>query len=271
MRVAMGIEYVGTAFCGWQSQERERSVQQTLETAISTVADRAVRVVCAGRTDAGVHAMGQVVHFDTDVRRPTRAWTMGVNANLPADVSVSWARPVDDAFHARFSARFRTYRYVVHNSRLRSAHLADRAWWWRRDLDLDAMRSATMHLLGEHDFSAFRAAECQAKDPVRRITAMAVARSGRLVCIQVTANAFLHHMVRNIAGTLVRVGSGDADPGWVAEVLGGRDRRLAGMTAPAGGLYFLQVDYGDLLDVPKADCGALPGSFGAAEGDPFAL
>lgn len=268
MRLALGIEYLGTAFHGWQRQPGERSVQETLETAVSTVADHPVRVTCAGRTDAGVHALGQVIHFDTDGRRPARAWTMGVNSNLPADVSVSWVSRVGEDFHARFSARSRTYRYVIHNSPLRSALLAERAWWCRRELDLAAMRSAVAHLMGEHDFSAFRATACQAENPVRRVTDSSVFRCGRLVCLQLTANAFLHHMVRNVAGTLVRVGSGEADPGWVAEILEQRDRRLAGMTAPAAGLYFLGVDYGELLQVPQADYGGIPG--GALRG-PFAL
>jgi tRNA pseudouridine38-40 synthase len=269
MRIVLGIEYVGTAFSGWQIQRRERSVQGTLENALACVANHPVQVTCAGRTDAGVHAVGQVIHFDTDADRPEKAWTMGVNSNLPGDVSVCWARRVEEAFHARFSARSRTYRYVIHNAPLRSALLADRAWWLHRELNVERMQAAAGHLLGEHDFSAFRAAECQAKSPVRRLESAVVTRSGHLVWLQVTANAFLHHMVRNIAGTLVRVGTGEADPGWLAEVLGQGDRARAGMTAPAGGLYFLSVDYGILLKVPEPLGGTIPG--GAARTGPIAL
>ena len=269
MRIALGVEYVGTNFHGWQVQRHERSVQATLEAALSRVADHTVQVTCAGRTDAGVHAVGQVVHFDTGARRPERAWTMGVNSNLPGDVCVTWAREADQDFHARFSARSRTYRYVIHNSGLRSGLLADRAWWVYRPLDVRRMQLGADHLLGEHDFSAFRAAECQAKSPVRKLLRASVSRRGRLVFLEVTANAFLHHMVRNIAGTLVRVGSGQEEPDWVAAVLSGGDRKLAGMTAPPGGLYFLAVDYGGQLDVPAEDFSGIPG--GAARDGPSAL
>jgi len=259
MRIALGIEYLGTGFCGWQVQRQERSVQGTLEEALSKVADRPVRVTCAGRTDTGVHALAQVVHFDADMQRPERAWTLGANSNLPADVGVRWARETGDDFHARFSARSRTYRYVIHNARLRSPLLADRAWWYHRSLDADAMQVAVRHLLGEHDFSAFRAAECQAKSPVRRVAEASVTRRGDLILLQITANAFLHHMVRNVAGTLVKVGRGDRPADWVAEVLGGRDRRHAGMTAPPGGLYLVGVDYGGSLAVPEPAWDAMPG------------
>lgn len=269
MRIALGVEYLGTAFSGWQVQRRQRSVQGTLEDALSRIAARPIQVTCAGRTDAGVHAVGQVVHFDTDVDRPERAWTMGANSNLPADVCVSWARRVDSDFHARFSARLRTYRYVIYNARLRSALLADRAWWLYRQLDVDRMQAAANHLVGEHDFSTFRAAECQARSPVRRVDVARVTRTGRLVCLEIRANAFLHHMVRNIVGTLTRVGGGEAEPSWVAEILDRGDRRLAGMTAPAGGLYLLAVDYGGQPQLPVAEPGWLPG--GPAPTRPIAL
>ena len=258
MRLVLGVEYDGTRFCGWQSQQDARSVQQTLEEAVSVVADHPVRVVCAGRTDAGVHALGQVVHFDTEVSRPQRAWTMGVNSNLPEDVSIRWAMECSGDFHARFSARHRTYRYVIHNSRLRSALLAERAWWHHRPLEIKAMQTAGRHLIGEHDFSAFRAAECQASSPVRQIDRLVVGRTGAIVWIEVEANAFLHHMVRNISGTLVRVGRGDADADWVRDVLDRRDRKVAGMTAPAQGLYLLKVDYGEALRTPDPELGAIP-------------
>lgn len=252
MRWVLGVEYDGTAFNGWQSQRDGRSVQDALEAALSRIANRPVRVTAAGRTDSGVHATGQVVHFDTDAERPSRAWTLGVNTALPADVSVRWARPAPDGFHARYGARSRRYQYCILNGPLRSALLRDRVWWVRRPLDAPAMAEAGRCLLGEHDFSAFRAAECQARTATRRITDLDVRRAGPLLRIDVTANAFLHHMVRNIVGTLAVVGRGEADAAWLAGILAGRDRRRAGMTAPAAGLYLVRVDYGGLLGQPPS-------------------
>ncbi len=259
MRIALGIEYVGSGFSGWQVQQGERTVQGALEEALSRVAARSIRVTCAGRTDAGVHALGQVVHFDTDARRPVTAWTLGANSSLPADASVRWALEASDEFHARFSALSRTYRYVIYNAGVRSPLLAGRTWWRRRPLDVDIMQVAVRHLLGEHDFSSFRAAGCQARSPVRRVTEASVTRRGALVCVQITANAFLHHMVRNVAGTLAKVGTGEADPDWVGEVLDRKDRRRAGMTAPPDGLYFVSVDYGPLLPIPEPLHEGIPG------------
>lgn len=259
MRVALGIEYDGTRFCGWQIQDNGRSVQEVLESALSSVADHPLRVTCAGRTDAGVHAVGQVVHFDTECDRPDRAWTMGVNSCLPADVAVRWVSRVGDDFHARFSAVARTYRYVILNDRLRSPLLARRAWWYHRPLDTDVMQTAADMLLGERDFSAFRAAECQAHSPVRTVLSSNVRRDGSLVLIEVTANAFLHHMVRNIAGTLVHIGRGEAEPAWMEAVIAGRDRRGAGMTAPAHGLYFVSVDYRPAFVFPGPRLQPIPG------------
>jgi tRNA pseudouridine38-40 synthase len=200
-----------------------------------------------------VHAVGQVIHFDTDAERPERAWTMGVNTALPPDIAVRWVRRAPPEFHARYSARGRSYRYCIFNAPLRSALLRHRVWWVRRPLNADAMAAAAGCLVGEHDFSAFRAAECQARTATREVARLDVQRAGVFLRIDVTANAFLHHMVRNIVGTLAVVGRGEADVSWVREVLAARDRRRAGMTAPAGGLCLVRVDYGELLPQPDAD------------------
>jgi tRNA pseudouridine38-40 synthase len=243
LRLALGVEYDGTSFAGWEAQPGQRTVQGVLEAALARVADHPVRVVCAGRTDAGVHAWGQVVHFDTRARRDERAWLLGGNANLPPDLGLTWARPVPDDFDARRSARRRRYRYLIYNHSLRPALLRSRVAWECRRLDVEGMQAGADHLLGEHDFSAFRAAACQAKSPVRRVDRLEVARRGRLVAVEVAANAFLHHMVRNIVGALTAVGLGRRPPGWTRDVLEGRDRRLGGVTAPAQGLYLVSVEY----------------------------
>ncbi|MGB5211798.1 MAG: tRNA pseudouridine(38-40) synthase TruA [Gammaproteobacteria bacterium] len=250
MRLVLGIEYDGSRFSGWQSQIGERTVQGVLEQAISEVADHPVALVCAGRTDAGVHAVEQIAHFETSAERPERAWTLGVNSNLPGDVSISWVRPAPPDFHARFSARSRSYRYWIMNSPLRPALLRHRAWWVRRSLDAMSMNQAAGLLMGAHDFSAFRAAECQAKSALRTVSHIGVIREGQLLRLDITANAFLHHMVRNIAGTLVVVGRGDAAPEWVEQVLRGADRRAAGPTAAACGLYLRRVMYPDFPGRP---------------------
>ena len=250
-RVALGVEYDGRAFHGWESQRNARTVQAVLEAALSVVANAPVHTVCAGRTDAGVHGLGQVVHFDAPVLRSAKAWTLGASANLPEDVSVLWARPVAADFHARFSARSRRYRYVILNRRVRPALLRDRVAWECRELDADAMARAAQALIGEHDFSAFRAAGCQARNPVRNLHRLDVARHGDFVVLDVQANAFLQHMVRNLAGTLMAVGMGRQEEGWVGQVLAGRDRRAAGVTAPPGGLYLLGVGYPQHFDLPQ--------------------
>jgi tRNA pseudouridine38-40 synthase len=206
--------------------------------------------VCAGRTDAGVHALGQVAHFDTDAVRAMRSWVLGANSELPPDISVAFAQAVPDHFHARFSAEARTYRYLVLNRSARSALWARRAAWVHRPLATERMAEAAAHLIGEHDFSAFRAAECQAKSPVRRLQRLNVSRSGDLVILEATANAFLHHMVRNLAGLLIAVGKGEAPPSWAAEVLAGRDRTRNAATAPAAGLYFAAVHYPGAFGLP---------------------
>ena len=218
-------------------------MQDALEAALSMVADAPTRVVCAGRTDAGVHAIGQVVHFDTDAVRPDTAWVRGVNAHLPASVAVRWAKPVPDDFHARFSARGRRYRYLLLNRGERPGLMAKRVGWFHRPLDADTMRAAAALLLGEHDFSAFRSVECQAKSPVKTLRRADVARHGDLLVFDFEASAFLHHMVRNIVGALVYVGKGAHPPEWLGELLAGRDRARAAPTFEACGLYFAGVDY----------------------------
>jgi len=242
-RIAIGIEYDGTRYAGWQRQAEVSSVQAEVERALSSVADHPVEVTCGGRTDAGVHALGQVAHFDTHARREPRGWTLGANTLLPGDVAVLWATPVAADFHARYTALSRRYCYVILNRASRPALARHRVCWIHRRLDAEAMHEAAQCLVGEHDFSAFRASECQSRTPVRRLERVAVHRASDRVVIDVVANAFLHHMVRNIAGTLIAVGQGDRPAAWVAEALASRDRRAAGITAPAAGLYLTAIDY----------------------------
>jgi len=243
MRIALGLEYDGSGYCGWQSQAGGGAVQDAVELAVSAVADAQTRVVCAGRTDAGVHALAQVVHFDTGARRPDSAWVRGVNAHLPASVAVRWAQPVPDEFHARFSARGRRYRYLLLNRGERPGLMSRRVGWFHRPLDAEAMAAAARALLGEHDFSAFRAVECQAKSPVKILRRADVARHGDLLVFDFEAGAFLHHMVRNMVGALVYVGKGAHPPEWIGELLAARDRSRAAPTFEACGLYFAGVDY----------------------------
>jgi tRNA pseudouridine38-40 synthase len=243
MRIALGLEYEGSGFCGWQSQAGGGAVQNVLESALSIVADTPTRVVCAGRTDSGVHALAQVVHFDTEAVRPDTAWVRGVNAHLPDSVAVRWAQPVPNDFHARFSARGRRYRYLLLNRAERPGLMARRVGWFHRPLDADAMAAAAGLLLGEHDFSAFRAIECQAKSPVKTLRRADVMRHGDLLVFEFEASAFLHHMVRNLVGALVYVGKGAHPPEWVGDILVGRDRARAAPTFEACGLYFAGVDY----------------------------
>jgi tRNA pseudouridine38-40 synthase len=243
MRVALGVEYDGSGFHGWQYQGDVRSVQELLEQAVSKVADHRVGVHCAGRTDTGVHATGQVVHFETPAKRSARSWVLGCNVNLPDDVSVSWAREMPEAFHARFSAVGRHYRYLILNRSFRSALWRNRAVWVHHPLDEQAMHRAGQSLVGTHDFSSYRALGCQAKHPVRTIHRLSVRREGELVSIDIHANAFLHHMVRNIAGVLMAIGKQEQPESWAETVLGYQDRTLGGVTAPPQGLYLTQVDY----------------------------
>ena len=250
-RIALGIEYDGSAFAGWQRQLHARSVQCALEQALGRVADHDVHLTAAGRTDAGVHALMQVAHFDTTASRPPEAWVLGGSSWSPPDLSVLWAREVPAAFHARFSARSRTYLYRILSRRVRPALDRARVCWVRRPLELAAMQAAAPAFIGEHDFTSFRAAECQSSTPMRRVMHIAVEPRDGLVEIVVTANAFLHHMVRNIAGVLIAIGLGDRPVGWPVQVLAARDRRAAGITAPPEGLYLVGARYPEAFEVPS--------------------
>ncbi len=251
MRVALGIEYDGSRFCGWESQHGVRTLQESVTNALSKVAGQRVQVICAGRTDARVYAWGQVVHMDCPIRREMRAWVFGANAKLPRDVSIVWARPVSSDFNARISARSRHYRYVILNRSVRPAVLASRVCWECRPLDVERMQTAAGYLLGEHDFSSYRAVACQAKSPLRRIYRLEVSRRGPMVFIDVVANAFLHHMVRNIAGVLMAIGMAKHDVTWSREVLEARDRTQGGITAPPEGLYLVGVEYPHHCGLPR--------------------
>jgi tRNA pseudouridine38-40 synthase len=250
MRIALGIEYAGTPFTGWQSQPDGRGVQDALERALGAVAAERLRVIAAGRTDAGVHATLQLAHFDTTAERPLTAWVRGTNAHLPAAIAVLWAQPVDSAFHARFAASARHYTYLLLNRPVRPAVLAGRIGWYHRRLDVGAMRDGAAALVGTHDFSAFRAALCQAKSPVKTIVTARIDVEGECVRFDFSANAFLHHMIRNIVGALVHVGAGKASPAWIGELLAARDRTRAPATFPADGLYFTGADYAPQWGLP---------------------
>jgi len=250
LRIALGIEYDGTDFLGWQRLSHGKSVQSAVESALSSVADHEVDVTCAGRTDSGVHARCQVVHFDTAASRTERGWALGTNSQLPPSVAVIWARPVAADFHARFSARARRYRYTILNRPIRPALDARRVAWERVPLDIDAMRLAAQALIGEHDFTAFRTVACQARSARRDMQEIAISRAGDEISIEVQANAFLHHMVRNIVGSLLPIGRGERREAWLAELLAGRDRAKAGPTAPAAGLTFLGPRYPAQWNLP---------------------
>lgn len=256
-RIALGIEYDGAQHYGWQRQREVPSVQEHLEKALSTVANTPIEVQCAGRTDAGVHATGQVVHFDCDAVRPLKAWTMGVNANLPSSVAVKWCVHVSDDFNARFSATGRRYRYVIYNHKMRPAILEQGITHIHRPLNEHLMHEAAQALLGEQDFSAFRAALCQSKTPFRNVTNVTVSRHGAFVVVDISANAFLHHMVRNIVGSLVEIGSGHQPVDWIATLLAGRDRTLSAATAKPNGLYLVKVDYPETFGLPDQPLGPL--------------
>lgn len=252
-KLAMGIEYDGSAYCGWQRQAHSPSVQAELEKALSFVADKPVELVCAGRTDSGVHACEQVSHFETDVKRGHRSWLLGANCRLPRDIRIKWIKQVDASFHARFSAIARSYRYIILNMDIPSALFIHNVCWEHRAMDDVIMHQAAQQLIGEHDFSAFRAAGCQAKSPLRNIEYLNVSRKGELIFVDIKANAFLHHMVRNIAGSLMSIGRGDQIASWLMTLLKNADRRKAAMTAPAAGLYFIQAFYDDKFDLPQIE------------------
>jgi len=251
VRVALGIAYRGSAYSGWQSQPSGRTVQDRLEAALAAFADAPVSTICAGRTDAGVHATNQVVHFDAAVVRTRDGWTRGTNRYLPSDIAVQWSRLVDEAFHARASAHGRRYAYLLLESPVRPSLESGLAGWTFRSLDGAAMRRAAAALVGTHDFSAFRAAECQAKSPVKTLRSLAVVRRGAYWRFDFDADAFLHHMVRNIVGSLVMVGSGARSESWLGDVLASRDRSLAAPTFPPHGLYFLGPYYDAVHAIPE--------------------
>lgn len=249
-RVAAIVEYDGTAYAGWQSQAHATSIQDAVQAALSFVAGHPVTAICAGRTDRGVHAAGQVIHFDTHAERTPRAWVLGANTRLGPDVALQWAAEVPRAFHARHKATLRCYRYIILNRSARSALLRSRASWIHQPLDIEAMRAAARELLGEHDFSAFRSMDCQSKTATRRIDTIQIVRCGDRVQLDIAANAYLHHMVRNIVGTLLAV-QATTDPGAsMRAILASRDRRRAGMTAPAAGLYLWRVQYPPQFAIP---------------------
>lgn len=242
-RLALGIEYDGTAYSGWQAQDHAPSVQAAVENALAQIAQHPVSVTASGRTDAGVHALAQVIHCDVAVERPLRAWVRGVNAHLPSDIGVRWARAVDEHFDARRSAQARRYRYILCAQPTRPVLHRHRVGWTYKSLCVTPMQQAATCLIGEHDFSSFRAAGCQAKHPVRNIHALSVSAVGSLIHIDIEANAFIHHMVRNIVGTLIPIGAGEQSAAWLGEVLAARDRTQAGITAAAAGLYLVGARY----------------------------
>ncbi|MFW1676309.1 tRNA pseudouridine(38-40) synthase TruA [Pontibacter sp. JAM-7] len=256
-RYALCIEYAGAAYRGWQIQKdhQANSVQAEVERALAKIANHPVHVICAGRTDARVNATYQIIHFDSQVQRTERAWVMGGNTHLPDDIAICWAKPVSDDFHARFSALERRYRYLIYSSSVKPAVLARGVTWTYKDLDVERMRQAAAHLIGEHDFTSYRAVGCQAKSPVRHVRALDIYRCGQLIVLDVTANAFLHHMIRNFAGVLMKIGAGEAEPGWAKTVLNARDRRQGGVTAPPFGLYFVDVKYPVEFALPESSIG----------------
>ena len=253
-RRVIGITYDGSEFCGWQRQAHSpNTVQAHVERALSKVAAHPIKIYCAGRTDAGVHALYQVCHFDTFAERDEKAWVLGANTQLPPSIALQWARVADPKFHARYTATARTYAYLIYRGRYRSSLWAKQSTWIHKMLDVDQMQTAAAYLIGEHDFSAFRAAGCQANHPMRRLERAHLSERGPFICFEITANAFLQHMVRNIVGSLIKVGRKETDPNWFKSVLLSKDRRQAGMTAPPQGLYFKGVRYPKAYELPSPD------------------
>lgn len=257
MKIALGIEYDGTHFYGWQRQQAVPSIQQSVETSLSEIANHSIDVFCAGRTDAGVHATGQVIHFETTSQRELSAWTLGLNSRLPKSICVRWAKSVNEDFHARFSATARRYRYIIYNSPLRSAILNSEITHIHLPLDSEKMHQAGQFLLGEHDFSSFRAAQCQSHSPCRNVHHIIVKRVGDYIVIDIQANAFVHHMVRNIVGSLCEVGYGNRPKEWMLELLESKDRTKAAVTGKPNGLYLVSVTYPEHFDIPKVNLGPL--------------
>jgi tRNA pseudouridine38-40 synthase len=257
MRIALGVHYNGASYYGWQRQQNVPSIAQHIEEALSQVANQPIEVQCAGRTDAGVHATGQVIHFDTTAERPHHAWVLGTNAHLPPQIAIQYALPVLDDFHARFSATARQYRYVIYNQPVRSGILAEGVTWHKTPLDEQAMHAAAQSLLGEHDFTSFRAAQCQSNSPCRYVHHVLVKRVQDYVIVDIKANAFLHHMVRNIVGALLWVGEHAKPVAWLKDLLEQRNRQLAAPTAKAHGLYFVDVTYPAEFQIPKLNKGPL--------------
>lgn len=256
-RIALGVEYNGSAYYGFQLQKNDLpTIQGELERALTQVAGgEPVRLICAGRTDAGVHACEQVLHFETSVLRKPAGWLFGSNRYLPRDISVHWVKQVPEHFHARFSARRRRYRYVIYSDPVRPALLGDGVTWTHKELDLVKMNQAARYLLGTHDFTSFRDSDCQAKSPVKTLDGICLTQHGHFIVLDIRASAFLHHMVRNIAGTLMKIGAGDKPVAWMPQVLQARQRAAAGATAPAYGLYLVQVEYPEEFDLPERPLG----------------
>lgn len=253
MRIALGIEYDGASFCGWQSQPNGCGVQDVLETAIAEVAQHSIRVHAAGRTDTGVHALMQIIHFDVEVTRPETAWVRGVNAFLPPTVRVLWSKEVPDTFHARFSAQKRSYQYLLINTTVAPAVLATKAGWYHQPLHLAPMQQAIQYLIGEHDFSAFRASECQAKSPIRHMYDASISFNRNRLVFRFTANAFLQHQVRNMIGALIYIGNGKHPPVFISELLKQHDRTLSPPTFSANGLYLTGVEYDHQWRLPAQE------------------
>jgi tRNA pseudouridine38-40 synthase len=256
-RIALGIEYMGAAYSGWQRQQTVDAVQARVEHALAGILRENVNTTCAGRTDAGVHATAQVVHFDSPVARPLKAYTRGMNTAMPHDVAITWAKPVSDDFHARFSATARRYRYIIYNSPLRSGVFNAGVTHVYKPIDADIMHAAAQVLVGKQDFTSYRASHCQSKTPVRVMHYIKVYRQQQFVIVDVKANAFLHHMVRNIVGSLIDVGSGEKPISYIADVLALKDRAKASTTAKPNGLYLVEVDYDSRFDLPKRNVGPL--------------